>query len=251
VEALLLVLAGIGAGLSGSVAGLASLVSYPALLAAGLSPVSANVTNSVSLMFGSVGSITGSRIELAGQRRRAQRLTAAGILGGTAGGALLLLTPGGAFEKAVPWLVGAGAAAILVRRKLVEVSYEEGHHHPHVDVSRRVLLATAAVGMYGGYFGAGAGVMLLSLFLYVTGETLPRANALKNVVLGFANGVAAVTFALFGPVRWLYVLPLGAGLLVGGRLGPVVVRHAPQRALRIVIGIAGLGLAITLGLDAY
>jgi uncharacterized membrane protein YfcA len=250
-EAMWLVVAGVGAGLSGSVAGLASLVSYPALLAAGLAPVSANVTNTVALMFGSVGSISASGPELVGQRRHLVRLTAAGVVGGAGGGALLLVTPGDAFEKAVPWLVAAGALAILARRRLVDVSIEEGHHHAHHEPTPRMLLAVGAVGVYGGYFGAGAGVMLLSLLLFLTGDTLPRANAAKNVVLGMANGVAALTFVLFGPVRWLYVLPLGAGLLLGGRAGPVVVRRAPQGPLRVFIGLAGLGLAVKLGIDAY
>ena len=251
VEVVALVLAGIGGGLSGSVAGLASLVTYPSLLAVGLPPVTANVTNTVSLMFGSVGSILGSRPELAGQRHHVQRLAIAGVVGGAVGGALLLQTPGDSFEKAVPWLIGVASLAILVRRRLVEVSIDEGHRHPHPDVGPAVLVAVGVVGIYAGYFGAGAGVMLLALILFVTGDPLPRANAVKNVVLGLANGVAAISFIIFGPVRWSVVAPLGIGLLVGGRIGPIIVRHAPQAPLRIGIAIAGLGLAIKLGLDAY
>jgi uncharacterized protein len=251
VEVVALVLAGIGGGLSGSVAGLASLVTYPSLLAVGLPPVTANVTNTVSLMFGSVGSIAGSRPELAGQRRHVQRLAIAGVVGGAAGGALLLQTPGDSFEKAVPWLIGVASLAILVRRRLVEVSIDEGHRHPRPDVGPGVLIAVGVVGIYGGYFGAGAGVMLLALVLFVTGDPLPRANAVKNVVLGLANGVAAISFIIFGPVRWSVVAPLGIGLLIGGRLGPVIVRRAPHGPLRIGIAIAGIGLAIKLGFDAY
>jgi uncharacterized membrane protein YfcA len=93
--------------------------------------------------------------------------------------------------------------------------------------------------------------MLLSLLLFSTGDTLPRANAMKNLVLGLANGVAAITFALFGPVDWALVVPLGLGLLIGGRLGPVIVRRAPQGPLRLVIAILGVGLAVKLGIDAY
>jgi uncharacterized membrane protein YfcA len=251
VEAVALVLAGIGGGLSGSVAGLASLVTYPALLAIGLPPVTANVTNTVSLMFGSTGAVLGSRPDLVGQRRHVQRLAIAGVIGGAAGGALVLLTPSESFEKAVPWLIGVASLAILVRRRLVQVSIEEGQHHPHPDAGPGVLAAVGVVGVYAGYFGAGAGVMLLALLLFITGDPLPRANAAKNVILGLSNGVAALTFAAFGPVRWLVVLPLGCGLFIGGRLGPMVVRRAPQAPLRIGIAIAGLGLAIKLGVDAY
>jgi uncharacterized membrane protein YfcA len=107
------------------------------------------------------------------------------------------------------------------------------------------------VGVYGGYFGAGAGVMLLALLLFVTGDSMPRSNAVKNVVLGLANGVAAIAFVVFGPVHWAAVLPLGAGLYLGGRLGPVIVRRAPARPLRIIIAVLGLGLAVKLGIDAY
>ena len=244
-------LAGIGGGLTGSVAGLASLVTYPSLLAIGLAPVTANVTNTVALLFGSFGSVSASRPELAGQRRHVQRLAIAGVIGGAAGGVILLATPSDSFEKVVPWLIGLASLAILIRRRLVEASIDEGHRPLHADSGPLVLVSVGVVGVYAGYFGAGAGVMLLALLLFVTGEPLPRANAVKNVVLGLSNGVAAVTFAAFGPVRWLVVVPLGIGLFIGGRLGPVVVRRTPQAPLRIGIAVAGLGLAVKLGIDAY
>jgi len=243
----LLLLAGVGGGLTGSVAGLASLVSYPSLLAIGLPPVTANVTNTVSLVFSSLGSISASRPELVGQRHRVLVLGAAGVVGGALGGALLLATPAESFERAVPVLIGLASIAILVRRKLVDEAQPQVPHRAGPGLA----LAVGAVGIYGGYFGAGAGVMLLALLLYVTGEPLPRCNAAKNVVLGVANGVAAVGFALFGDVRWSVVLPLGMGLFAGGRLGPVVVRLAPAGPLRLLIAIAGLGLALRLGVHAY
>lgn len=244
-EALLLVCAGVGAGLCGSIAGLASLVSYPALLAVGLPPVTANVTNTVALVFSSTGSIIGSRPDLVGQRARVRQLAVAGMAGGAVGGALLLLTSAESFERLVPWLIGGASLAILARRKLVEVAAVE--HQPRMGPG--TVLAVGLVGVYGGYFGAGAGVMLLALMLWATAEPLPRCNAVKNVVLGLANGIAAVAFAIFGPVRWDLVLPLGIGLLVGGRLGPVVVRRAPQGPLRVTIAVAGIGLAVKLALD--
>ena len=109
----------------------------------------------------------------------------------------------------------------------------------------------ALVGVYGGYFGAGAGVMLLALLLWATNESLPRANAAKNVVLGVANGIAAVVFVFVGDVHWDVVVPLGLGLLVGGRIGPVIVRRSDPGWLRLVIAVAGLGLAVTLAADAW
>ena len=111
--------------------------------------------------------------------------------------------------------------------------------------------ACFSITVYGGYFGAAAGVLLLALLLSVSGESLARSNAMKNLVLGLANAVASVAFIAFGPVRWSAVVPLAAGFLVGGRLGPLVVRRAPAGPLRVLIACAGLGLAVHLGLDAY
>jgi uncharacterized protein len=245
-EFALLVAAGIGGGLTGSVAGLASLVSYPALLAVGLAPVSANVTNTVALVFSSVGSVSGSVPELRGQRARLTRLAPVGLLGGVAGAVLLLVTPTTAFARIVPWLIGLAALGIVAPRRLPSPQRE------HRGRSAAILpVAVFAIGIYGGYFGAAAGVLLLAVLLQATGETLARSNAVKNVVLGVANGVAAVLFALVGPVHWLQVLPLAAGFFLGGRLGPVVVRVAPQKLLCRLIALAGLGLAIYLGVQAY
>ncbi|MGY1671096.1 sulfite exporter TauE/SafE family protein [Geodermatophilus sp. SYSU D00710] len=249
-EWLLLVLAGIGAGLSGSIAGLASLVSYPALLATGLPPVTANVTNTVALVLTSVGSVSASRPELSGQGRRMLPLVAAGVLGGAAGAGLLLVTPAEAFERLVPVLIGGAALAIVLQRPPRELAAEGARRHRRRD-PWWLVAGTALVAVYGGYFGAAAGVLLLALFLLGTGEGLPRSNAFKNVVLGVANAVAAVGFVVLAPVVWSAVLPLALGCLVGGRLGPRVVRRAPQALLRRLIGLAGLGLAVVLAVDAY
>jgi uncharacterized membrane protein YfcA len=246
-----LVLAGIGAGLTGSIAGLASLISYPALLAVGIPPVTANVTNTVALVLNSVGSVSASRPELTGQARRLVPLAGAAILGGMAGAALLLLTPSGAFERVVPFLIAAASATILVQRPPRELAAEGAAHHPDHRDPRWLPLGTFAIGIYGGYFGAAAGVVLLAMFLLGTGETLPRGNAMKNLVLGVANAVAAVGFIVFSSLAWSAALPLAIGLFTGGRLGPRVVRRAPQPALRRVIAIAGLGLAVHLGIQAF
>lgn len=240
----LLVLAGFGAGLTGTIAGLASLVSYPALLAAGLSPVAANVTNTVALLSNSAGGVLGSRPELQGHWRRALELAVAGLLGGAVGGALLLLTPSEAFEKVVPFLIAAGSAAILLRRPGQVRTLERRPGWP-------TFVAVFAIGIYGGYFGAAAGVLMLAVLLAIGTGTLARAGAYRNVVLGAANGIAALGFVVFGPVVWSAALPLAIGFFVGGRIGPVVVRHAPSDALRVVIALAGLGLAGYLGWDAF
>jgi uncharacterized membrane protein YfcA len=241
-----LLLAGFGAGLVGAVTGLASLVSYPALLAAGLPPLSANVSNTVALVFGSAGSLSASVVELRGRRAEARRLGAIAIVGGVCGALLLLLTPSGTFVRIVPWLIGGASLAILPRRGPARPKPAAGAH-PTWAVSIGVFF----IAIYGGYFGAAAGVLLLALLLISSGDTLARSNAMRILVLGLANAVAAVAFIAFGPVRWSAVLPLGAGFLIGGRLGPLVVRRAPAGPLRMLIAFAGLGLAVHLGLDAY
>jgi uncharacterized membrane protein YfcA len=252
-EFTLLVLAGAAAGLVGSIAGLASLFSYPALLATGLPPLTANVTNTVALVLNGVGSVSASRPELTGQRPRLVRLGVAGLLGGVVGAALLLLTPSDAFEKLVPFLIAGASLAILVQRPPRELAAEGATGqtgHPRRD-HWGLTLGTFAVSIYGGYFGAAAGVLMLAMFLLVTGEGVPRGNALKNVVLGLANAVAALGYAFLADVAWLAALPLAIGFFLGGRLGPRVVRRVPQTLLRRLIAVAGLGLAVHLGITAF
>ncbi len=247
----LLVLAGVGAGLSGSIAGLASLISYPALLAVGLPPLTANVTNTVALVFSSVGSVSASRPELARQRSRLVRLVPAAVLGGALGALLLLLTPAETFERIVPVLIAVASLAVVFRRR--PTTLPDGPAPGGVPRRDRGWLLAAVFGIeiYGGYFGAAAGVLLLALILHATEEILATSNAVKNVLLGAANLVAAIGFAVFADVAWLSALPLALGFFVGGRIGPWVVRRVPATPLRIAIGVVGLGLAVKLGLDAY
>ncbi|WP_048425251.1 TSUP family transporter [Mycolicibacterium obuense] len=245
----LLVAAGVLGGLTGSIAGLASVATYPALLVTGLPPVAANVTNTVALVFNGVGSILGSRPELSGQRQRVVRLLPVAVLGGVVGAVLLLSTPAEGFEKVVPLLLGVASLAILAP---VPPPPQPGDGTRRL-ASRRIVEAVAVAGIcvYGGYFGAAAGVLLLAFLLRSSAESLAHANATKNVVLGAANLSAAVIFACVAPVHWPAVAALGLGCLVGSRLGPVVVRHAPQGPMRAIIGLAGLALAVKLGIDAY
>jgi uncharacterized membrane protein YfcA len=243
---LLLIVAGIGAGLVGSVAGMASLISYPALLASGLAPVTANVTNTVALIFQGVGAIHGSAPELRGARQRqlVRRLAAWALLGGILGGVLLLRTPSDAFARIVPWLIGGAALAVLIRPRAPAVD-----HPAREPWALRAGVFLAAV--YGGYFGAAAGVILLALLLALTGESLAHSSAVRSVLLFSANGVAALYFIAVGDVHWLSVLPLALGLVTGARIGPTVLRRAPAGPIRALIAVTGLGLALYLGYDAY
>jgi uncharacterized protein len=245
-EVALLFLAGLAAGLSGSIAGLASLFSYPALLSVGLAPVSANVTNTIALLGSGLGSALGSGPELRGQGPRLRRLGLIAAAGGAVGAALLLLTPGGSFALLVPWLIGVASVMILLQPR---PQFLRTLHHG--GDSRGMTIGVFVVAAYGGYFGAAAGVMLLALLVAASDVGLPQSNALKNILLMLANVVAAVAFAVLAPVVWLAVVPLALGSLIGGRTGPVVVRHVSARLLRTLIGVAGIGLAVKLGIDAY
>jgi uncharacterized membrane protein YfcA len=249
-HAVLLFAAGILGGLTGSIAGLASVATYPALLVVGLPPVAANVTNTVALVFNGIGSVWGSRPELAGQGAWLLRLLPFATIGGVAGAVLLLSTPAEGFEKIVPVLLGLAAVAILLPAR-------PAGHAPAVSRRRHTVrlvvegVVIFAICVYGGYFGAAAGVLLLALLLRAGDTTLAHANAAKNVILGVANSVAGVIFAVVAPVQWAAVAALGLGCLLGSRLGPVVVRHAPATPMRIAIGLAGVALAVRLGADAY
>lgn len=245
---LLLLVAGVAAGLSGSIAGLASLFSYPALLAVGLPATAANVTNTVALAFSTVGQTVGSRPELAGQGRTLLRLAPLSVLGGAAGAGLLLVTPPGAFERIVPFLVGGASLVLLAQPRIRAVAARRGAGD---GAGPAVLTGMFLVAVYGGYFGAAAGVLMLALVLVGLPVGLARGNAFKAVLLGVANAVAAVWFVLAGPVEWWAVLPMALGVFAGGLLGPAVVRRLPAGGLRVGIALAGLGLAVSLAWDAW
>ena len=253
--ALLLVAAGFAAGLSGSLAGLASLFSYPALLAAGLPPVTANVTNTVALTVTAVGSLAGSRPELVGQGPTVRRLALPVVLGGGAGAALLLLTPADAFEVVVPVLVAAASVVLLVQPRLRAAAERRAATRREAPrpghVAPWAVAALFAVAIYAGYFGAAAGVLILALLLVGLPVTLLQGNALKNVLLGLANATAAIGFAVAGPVDWRSAGLMAVGLLAGSRLGPALARRLPATALRIGIAVAGLALAVSLALRAW
>ncbi|MFG1943284.1 sulfite exporter TauE/SafE family protein [Nonomuraea sp. NPDC048826] len=240
-EALGLLAVGAFAGVVSTVVSLASIVSYPALLAFGLSPLAANVTNTVALLFTGVGAAFGSRPELTGQRPRVLRLGWLTMLGGATGAFLLLVTPSETFEQIAPWLIGL-ASLLLIRPPRGE------RHSEHGLLMRCALFAVA---IYVGYFGAAGGILMLAVLSSMLEGTPAKLNALKNVLSGLANAVAAAGFALFGPVDWGAAIPLAAGFLLGGWVGPKIARRLPGQSLRYLAAACGLAVAIKLGYDAY
>jgi len=233
----------------GYVTGLASLVSYPALLAFGLNPLAANVTNTVALVASGIGSFAKSGRELTsgdGGRSLAKSAVVA-LVGGAVGAALLLLAPADTFDYAVPYLVALAAIAMLTQPWLRRV-IDRGADR---ESDRPILWAVGVfvVSIYGGYFGAGAGVIFVALALLLTDLPLWKSVLLKSALLGVANAVAAVAFMFFGPVDWTAALAMGVGCLLGGWMGPPLVARLPAEPLRIAIGLAGLGLAVWLGVS--
>jgi uncharacterized membrane protein YfcA len=236
-------LVGIGGGLAASVAALASLVSYPALLALGLPPVMANISNTVAQIAGGAGAVYGSTTELVHQKSRIPVVAAAALVGGAAGALLLLATPSDAFEKAVPWLIGCASIAVLLPKPAV--------HRPPRHPKRVLAVGTGLIAIYGGYFGAASGVVVLALFLRILDQSLARTIALKNVEVAMANAVAGLFFICTVHLEWHVIIPLAIGFLIGGRVGPLVVRRIPARPLKTAIAVLGVGLAIKLGISAY
>jgi uncharacterized protein len=238
----LLLGAGLLAGMVGSAGGTASLISYPALLAAGIPALPANVTNAVAFVASLPGSAIGSRPELRGQRQWLRRWAPLAGVGGAAGASLLLLTPADVFGRVVPFLVAFAALALLLQPRI------SAWQERHLSKTNRVVLPVGllAVSVYDGYWGAGAGVMILALLLLTVDQDLARSNALKNMLLGVADVVASIGFVLFGPVHWAAALPLAIGLLMGSTIGPSLTRRVPGNIVRVVVALAGFGLAMHL-----
>jgi uncharacterized membrane protein YfcA len=245
-EALLLLAAGTLGGILSTAVSIASLVTYPVLLALGVPPLSANMTNTVSLVLTGAGSVLGSKPELTGQGRRVIRLGIVTAVGGAAGAAVLLLTPARTFTAVVPVLIGGASLLLLIQPRIKGLS-------PSADGGNKAVYGVAlfAVAMYVGYFGAAAGILLLVVLTMMIDEPLVTVNAVKNAISGMANAMASVCFALFGDVRWALVVPLAAGFLAGGWIGPKIVRRVPAEPFRVVVSLCGIGLAVRLGISAY
>ncbi|WP_409484636.1 TSUP family transporter [Arsenicicoccus dermatophilus] len=235
---LLLVGAGVGAGVVGYLTGMASLVSFPAMLAAGLSPVAANVSQTIGLVgIGAGAAARSTSTLLAGGRRDLLLQLALSALGGLLGGGLLLAGGEGSFEAVVPWLVLVASVLVLLSPRLRAA--QGGRTAP-----RWVYLAgVLAMSTYGGYFGAGAGTIYLAVALLASTETFARSMILKSVLLAVTNLVASVLFALSGVVHWWAAVALGLGCVAGGHLGAALQDHVPEPTIRRAVAVAGVGLA--------
>jgi len=239
--------AGIIAGLVGTAGGITSLVSYPALLAVGIPALSANITNIVSALACWPGSALSSQPELTGKGSWLRRWIPVAAVGGVLGSALLLSTPTRIFGRIVPFLVITGSLALLAQPQLS--ARRQRRDKPGTRLGLPIGLLSLAV--YGGYFGAGSGVMILALLLFTTESELSKANALKNMLVGATVVIAAIAFAISGSVDWTAAAPLSAGMFIGSMLGPRIARWMPGTVLRSLIALLGIALAIQLWHQAY
>jgi len=242
-DAAVLLGAGAVAGLIGSAGGITSLVSYPALLAIGLPALSADVANIVALVGCWPGSALASGPELEGKRSWLWRWAPLAAGGGAAGAVLLLATSAGAFARIVPFLVAGGSLIFLLEPRLARRRRRNG-----CDGTLALPAGLLTLSVYNGYFGAGSGVMILTMLLVHVDRHLPSANALKNMLLGAASLVPATIFAISGSVEWSAAAPLGVGMFAGSSLGPLAARRLPIKILRLLIAMLGISLAIQLWL---
>ncbi len=245
VHALIIALVGLAAGMINTIVGSGSLVTFPTLLALGYPAVLANVTNTVGLVSGSVSGAVGYRRELRGQWRRVLTLTPAVVAGGVLGAVLLLVLPPGVFRDVVPALILLAVALVLLQPTIVRrraARDAPAQHHPGPLLQGGVF----GTAVYGGYFGAAQGVILLALLGITLDDDIQRLNAVKNVLAAMVNGVAAVVFIAATHIAWGAAVLLLVGSTIGGQLGAVVGRRLPASVLRTTIALVGTGVAIKL-----
>lgn len=241
---LLLAAAGVVAGIFNGVAGGGTLISFPVLLGLGYPALTANVTSTVGIWPGYLGSVAGFRAEIGDQRDRVRSLVPAACGGAIVGAALLLTTPSSDFDRLAPWLVLFASVLFAAQPVLVRLLGGSGHDHR----TRRALLfgGTFLSAVYGGYFGAAMGIMLLAVLGLALPDTLARTSGLRSILSVLVNGVAAVVFLVHGSLAWDAVGLLAAGSLCGGWLGARIARRLPAPALRVVVIVIGVATAVKL-----
>lgn len=240
---------GLIAGTLNTIVGSGSLITFPTLLALGYAPVVANVSNTVGLVPGSISGAVGYRRELEGQRDRLVRLGIASTAGGLTGGILLLVLPASVFRNVVPILILVACALVALQPRLsrrVAARQAEGGGRARAHGGPVLFAAVFATGVYGGYFGAAQGVILIALLGIFVDDGLQRLNAAKNVLAALVNGVAAVLFIVVADVAWAPAALLAVGATVGGQVGAHVGRRIPPAGLRAAIVVVGVAVAVRL-----
>jgi uncharacterized protein len=244
-EIVAIAFAGLAAGTINTVVGSGTLITFPVLLAFGYAPVTANVSNTIGLVPGSVSGAIGYRRELAGQRSRAIRLGTMSVLGGATGAVLLLVLPASVFKDIVPVFIAIALVLVVLQPRLKRMLAEREIGVAH-EKGILVALAIYATGVYGGYFGAAQGILLLGILGIALAQDLHRTNGLKNVLAGLTNGVAAVYFIFAAHVDWGPAGIIAATSILGAQLGARYGRKLPPAALRALIVVVGLTAIVRL-----
>ena len=275
-QALAIFAAGLAAGTINTVVGSGTLITFPTLLAFGYPPVLANVSNNVGLVPGVASGVYGYRSELGGQRRRLIRLGSASVCGGLVGAILLLTLPQSAFKDIVPALIGLAVVMVIIQPRLAKWGAERqraraaaapdgegagvgtGAEGASAVAAAAPPAAAEAVGgpvlwvlvflagIYGGYFGAAQGVLLIGMLGIALNDSLQRINAAKNVLAGLVNGLAAVVFILATHIDWGVAGLIAAGSIIGGQVGARVGKRLPPWGLRVIIVCVGTAALIKL-----
>jgi uncharacterized membrane protein YfcA len=227
------------AGGINTVVGSGTLITFPVLLAFGYAPVTANVTNTIGLVPGSATGAHGYRDELAGHWHRTARLACASLAGGVTGAVLLLVLPAAAFRTIVPAFIAIALVLVVFQPRISRFLADRGRH-PTPHAGWIVLLGVFGAGVYGGYFGAAQGILLLAILGLGLDESLQRTNAVKNVLAGLVNAVAAIVFVFVAHIAWLPALLIAIGATAGGVVGARVGRRLPPAVLRGVIVVVGV-----------
>jgi uncharacterized protein len=246
-HAAIIVVAGVWAGMVNTIVGSGTLVTFPVLLALGYPPLTANVSNGLGLVPGSLTGAIGYRRELRGLRGRVVRLGIASVLGGLTGAVLLLWLPPGAFDAVVPALVALAVVLVLIQPWVSRrMAARRPDGAPRTRVGPAVSAATYGTGVYGGYFGAAQGIILMSLLRWCFPDDLQRLNAIKIVLTAVANGVAAILFIAVADVAWGAAALIAVGSIVGAQVAARYGRLIPSEVLRWIVVIGGFAVAIIL-----
>ena len=244
-HALAIFAAGLAAGAMNAIVGAGSLITFPTLLALGYEPVMANVSNTIGLVPGAISGAFGYRRELAGQAGRVRSLGVASASGGLTGGILLLALPGAVFKGVVPVLILIACTLVAFQPRLA-ARLAAGGRAPRKHGGAGLHASVFATGIYGGYFGAAQGVVLIGLLGIFLDDSLQRLNGLKNALAGLVNGVAALLFILVADVAWGPAGLLAIASAVGGQIGASLGRRIPAKPLRITIVVVGTAVAVRL-----
>lgn len=246
-HAVVIFLAGLWAGTINTVVGSGTLVTFPVLVTLGYPPLTATTSNAIGLIPGTVAGSIGYRRELAGQRSRVRRLAIASVTGALCGSALLLVLPEKAFETIVPVLIAFALVLVIVQPKLSRWLAGRGERPEHGGPLLFVLVFL--LGIYGGYFTAAQGIMLMAVFGLLLSQSMQRNNALKNVLSAVVNTVAGVVYAFLAPISWPVVALLAVSSTLGGFLGASIGRRLSPAVLRTIIVVIGLAAILKLLLD--